>query len=77
MRQSIVDLKERLIDGDILSYSWLPTGDMMADMMTKEMRMPFNVDQLIVRNIIDIPKPLVNEVVAIEDEIRMKNIQNR
>ena len=77
LRQSIVDLKERLIDGDIQSYSWLPTGDMMADMMTKEMRMPFNVEQVIMRNIVDIPKPLVNEVVAIGPEIRMRNIQNR
>ena len=27
-RMTVVDLKERLVDGDIYSYSWLPTKDM-------------------------------------------------
>ena len=35
LRQTVVDLKERLVDGDIQSFSWLPTQDMMADLMTK------------------------------------------
>ena len=35
LRLTIVDLKERLFDGDIFSYSWLPTKNMWADMMTK------------------------------------------
>ena len=28
LRMTVVDLKERLVDGDIYSYSWLPTKDM-------------------------------------------------
>ena len=44
LRQTIVDLKERLVDRDVQSYSWLPTQDMMADLMTKEMKVPFNLE---------------------------------
>ena len=40
LRLTVTDLKERLIDGDIYSYSWLPTQSMWADMMTKEMCLP-------------------------------------
>ena len=35
LRLTVVDLKERLVDGDVFSYSWLPTKSMWADMMTK------------------------------------------
>ena len=31
LRPTIVDLKERLVDRDIHSYSWLLTQDMLAD----------------------------------------------
>ena len=40
MRPTILDLKERLVDRDIHSYSWLPTKSMLADVLTKEMRIP-------------------------------------
>ena len=35
LRPTIVDLIERLVDNDIFSYSWLPTKDMLADVMIK------------------------------------------
>ena len=28
LRMTVVDLKEQLIDGEVYSYSWLPTKDM-------------------------------------------------
>ena len=74
LRKTIIDLKE---GGDIQSYSWLPTQDMMADLMTKEMKIPFNLEEVIMRNTLHLPQPLVNEVVTVGTEIRMKNIQNR
>ena len=37
LRLTLVDLKERLVDRDVYSYSWLPTQSMWVDMMTKEM----------------------------------------
>lgn len=35
----MVDLKERLVEGDISSYSWLLTDNMLADVLTKEMHL--------------------------------------
>ena len=62
---TVVDLKERLIDGDIHSYSWLPTKDMWADMMTKEMNIPRALEDVIMKNVMNLPKPMANEVRAV------------
>ena len=77
MRLTVTDLKERLVDGYIHSYSSLPTKSMWADMMTKEMGVPVALENVILKNDIALPKPLVNEVRAIGTEIRMNNIRNR
>ena len=37
LRLTVVNLKERLIEGDIASYSWLSMDKMWADTLTKEM----------------------------------------
>ena len=40
LKLTVTDLKERLLDGEGYSYSWLPTNSMWADMLTKEMEIP-------------------------------------
>ena len=60
LRQTVVNLKERLVDSDLYSYSWLPTGEMMADLMTKEMKIPVSFEDVILENIINIQQPLMN-----------------
>ena len=77
LRPTIVDLKERLVDRDIHSYSWLPTQDMLADVMTKEMHLPQALENVFLKNEFSLPQPLVNEVKAVGTEIRMINIRNR
>ena len=77
LRLTVVDLKERLVDGDIFSYSWLPTKNMWADMMMKEMELPSALEDVFQNNLMDLPMPLVNELKAIGTEIRMTNIRNR
>ena len=77
LRQTVVNLKERLVDGDIYSYSWLPTKNMWADIMTKEMKLPSSLEDVILKNVMDLPKPLVNEVKAVGTKIHMMNIRNR
>ena len=77
LRLTVVDLKERLVDGEIYSYSWLPTQSMWVDMMTKEMRLPPAMEDVIMKNVVNLPETLVNEVKAVGTEIRMSNIQNR
>ena len=62
LRLTVVDLKERLVDGDVFSYSWLPTKSMWADMMTKEMQLLSSLENIILKNVLDLPRPLVNEV---------------
>ena len=71
-----MDLKERLVDGEIYSYSWLPTQGMLADVLTKEMKILQALEDIILKNKISIFKPLVNKVKAVGTEIRMINIQN-
>ena len=73
LRPTIFDLKERLVDKDIHSYSWLPT----QSMLTKEMKIPQALEDVILKNEIVISQPLVNEVKAVGTEIRMVNIRNR
>ena len=77
LRPTIVDLKERLVDRDIHSYSWLPTQDMLADVLTKEMRLPQALESVFLKNEFSLSQPLVNEVKAVGTEIRMVNIRNR
>ena len=75
LRLTVTKLKERLIDGDIYSYSWLPTKSMWADMMTKEMEHRSALEDVFQKNIMDLPMLLVNEVKTIGTEIRMTNIR--
>ena len=77
LRPTILDLKERLVDKNIHSYSWLPTQSMPADVLTKEMKIPQALEDVILKNEIVISQPLVNEVKAVGTEIRMVNIRNR
>ena len=77
LRLTVVDLKERLVDGDVYSYSWLPTKNMWADMMTKKMQLPSSLKNIILKNVLDLPQPLVNEERSVGTEIRMNSIRNR
>ena len=77
LRLTVVDLKEKLVDGDVFSYSWLPTKNMWADMMMKEMQLPLALEDVFLKNDFDLSQPLVNEVRAVGREIRMNNIRNR
>ena len=55
----------------------VPTQDMLADVLTKEMKIPKALEDVILKNKISLSQPLVNEVKAVGTEIRMVNIRNR
>ena len=74
---TLLGVDDYLFDGDIFSYSWLPTKNMWADVMTKEIKIPLALEDVITKNVMDLPQPLVNEVKALGSEIRMTNIRNR
>ena len=73
----MVDLKERLLDGDVFSYSWLQTKSMWADMMMKKMQLLPSLENVILKIVLDLPQLLINEVRVVGMEIRMSNIRNR
>ena len=77
LRLTVTDLKERLLDGEIYSYTWLPTNSMWANMLAKEMEIPSSLEDVIQKNKMVLPLPLVNKVIAIWTDIWMKNIRNR
>ena len=55
LKPTIVDLKERLVDGDIFSYSWLSTKNIWADMMLKEMQLPPALENVFLKNDLCLP----------------------
>ena len=77
LRLTVTDLKEKLLDGEIYSYSWLPTNSMWTDMLAKEMEITSDLENVILKNDMVLPLPLVNEVKAIGTENRQNNIRNR
>ena len=77
LRLTVVDLKERLVEGDISSYSWLSMDKMWADILTKEMRLPPGLENIILKNEMDLPKTPIDQVKAVGTELRMLNIWNR
>ena len=62
---------------EVESFGWLSSKDMIADMLTKEMKMSKDVNDLLLENTFRLAHSDVNNVLAIEDELRMFNIWNR
>ena len=72
-----MDLKERLLSGEVTSIAWLPTKDMWADLLTKETKLPKGLEEIFTKNDMKIENASINEVKAHGHEVRMTNIQNR
>ena len=68
LRMTVVDLKERLLDGDVTSYTWLPTERMWADILTKEKRLPPYLEDVFLEKIMDLPETNINKVKVIRTE---------
>ena len=77
LRMTVRELKDKLLDGEVLSYAWLPTEHMWADILTKEMKIPEALEKVLVENVVVLPKTNINEVKAFDKEVRMENIRNR
>ena len=77
LRMTVQDSKDRLIEGDVLSYGWLPTERMWVDVMTKEMCLPDSFEEVLLKNDMDLPDTEVNRVRSVDREVLMENIRNR
>ena len=76
LRMTVRELKDRLLEGEITSYAWLPTEEMWADVLTKEMKIPPGLDKVLAMNKMELPDCNINKVRAVDREIRMENIRN-
>ena len=61
----IMDLKERLVEGDMSSYSWFSTEDIYTDLQTKNMHLPQHLEDVIFKNNLHLLKSPVNQVKAV------------
>ena len=77
LRRVIEGLKERLMEGDIKAYQWIPTKEMWSDGLTKEMEMAEGVRNLMKTGMCEIQKKEINKVVCDKNEVRMLNIRIR
>ena len=77
LRPVIMDLKERLLSGEITSIVWLLTKDMWADLLTKETKLPKALEDILAGKDMRIENAFINEVKAHGHEVRMSNICNR
>ena len=77
MRPSVKELKERIRYKEIESYSWLSTKAMVADVLTKEMKMPESLEKILYENKYTEEKDKIDCIRNVNGEIRMFNIRNR
>ena len=77
LRNMITDLKQRLVEGEITFYTWLPTTSMWADVLTKEKKILPDLNNVFLNNEMRLGDTSVNKVVAFNQEVRMTNIGNR
>ena len=77
LRNVITDLKQRLVEGEITSYAWLPTANMWADILTKEKKIPLDLENVFINNQMKLGDTSVNKVMAFNQEVQMTNIRNR
>ena len=64
LRMTVLDLKERLRNGEVTLYQWLPTGEMWADGLTKEKEMSEGLKNMMETGVCKMKKGDVNKVVC-------------
>ena len=57
---TVRELKDRLQEGEIERYAWLPTEQILADVLTKEMRIPSGLEKVLSENEMDLPNCHIN-----------------
>ena len=73
LRNTMTDLKQKLVDGDVSVYSWIPTKAMTADVLTKEGGDIENVLEVVRENLFREANSEQNMVVYSDSEMMMKN----
>ena len=77
LRQYVEELKETLTMKQVESYGWLCSQDMVADGLTKEMKLAVYLSDLFLSNILHNYRAQENMIKLNDEEIRMFNIRSR
>ena len=73
LRNTVTDLKEKLEDTSVESYSWLATNEMIADILTKECKDNPDIHKILIENKFSYAKNENNLVSCVNGEISMRN----
>ena len=76
LRNTVKDLKDKILSGEVKSMSWLSTKNMISDVLTKEKKMPDELKDLLLSNRFALSGEEINLVQAVDGELRMFNIRN-
>ena len=73
LRNAVTDLKEKLEDTTVESYSWLRTNEMIADILTKECKDNPDINKILIENKFCYARNDKNLVSCVNGEIHMRN----
>ena len=73
LRNSIADFKEAIEQGLVISYSWLDTKEMLADILTKECRRNKLVVEVLMQNCFRNASAKKNQVILGDGELKLIN----
>ena len=73
LRNTVTDMKEKLEDTSVESYSWLRTKEMIADILTKECKDNPDIHNILIENKFCYARNTKNLVSYVNGEINMRN----
>ena len=47
LRMTVREMKDKCLEGEVTSYAWLGTKEMLADCITKERKMPITMEEVL------------------------------
>ena len=75
LRNAVADLKEKFVQKEVESYSWLDTKDMIADILTKECKENEEIVDILIRGKLRIAFNEDNLVHFENEEFKLENVK--
>ena len=75
LRNAMTDLKEKLIEKEVESYSWLDTRDMIADVLTKECKENDAITEILSKGKLRVASNEENLVHFENGEFKLENVK--
>ena len=74
LRQSVSYLNKSLEDEDVLTYSWIPGEEIVADILTKQAYRLEALEEILARNVFRHAQTEDKLVIYEEDEFKIRNL---